>query len=48
MTLINLGNGLIASGAGDKTIKIWDINNQKCIATLMGNESIYTLICKVP
>jgi WD40 repeat protein len=35
--VIHVGDGLIASGADDKTIKIWDIRQKKSACTLSGN-----------
>jgi WD40 repeat protein len=45
LCLMSLPNNRIASGSGDKTIKIWDINSLECIKTLTGhNGSIWCLI----
>lgn len=33
------------SGSRDKTIKIWDVRAEKCIATLVGHDNWVTDIC---
>jgi WD40 repeat protein len=52
-SLIYLGDGKIASGSEDKTVKIWDVknilngysNNYKCLATLTGHtDTVYSLL----
>ena len=43
-SLIQLENGLLASGSADKTIKIWD-KDFKCINTLSGHRyNVFSLI----
>ncbi|MGZ3633495.1 MAG: WD40 repeat domain-containing protein, partial [Parachlamydiaceae bacterium] len=32
-----LGDGNLASGSGDKTIKIWDLESGSCLQTLEGH-----------
>ena len=32
-----LSENILASGSEDKSIKIWDINNRKCIKTISNN-----------
>ena len=40
-----LPDGKIVSASRDRTLKIWDINNYRCIRTLEGHENyIYTVI----
>ena len=46
--LIELYNGLIASGAYDGTIKIWDINTQQCIKIINVSENVLCLLEFVP
>ena len=42
--LSTLSNGNIASGSGDKTIKIWNVSTGECIHTLNGHTScVYAL-----
>ena len=35
----SLANNKLASGSGDKSIKIWNIDSGKCIRTLNGHDS---------
>jgi len=43
--VVELGDGTLASGSWDNTIKIWDINTQQCLRTLKGhNDYIYGLV----
>ena len=44
LAVSNLGDGRVASGSGDKTIRIWDINKRKRISTLNGHTgTVYCL-----
>lgn len=38
----------LASGSRDKTIKVWDVKAEKCIATLVGHDNWVTDICFHP
>jgi len=41
-----LGDGRLASGSGDKTIRIWDLNKGgKCVQTLTGHNCAVTSVC---
>jgi WD40 repeat protein len=34
-------DGRLASSSWDKSIKIWDLSQYKCVATLIGHEGIF-------
>ena len=43
--LIELNNGNLVSGSGDKSIKIWDLENKSCVKTLIGHSGfIFSLL----
>ena len=46
--ILSLDNGYFASGAGDKTIKIWDPNTGECIKTLKGNSDSVNCLAVLP
>ena len=39
LSLVELKNGNLMSGSGDKFIKIWDINTKACIFNINAHES---------
>lgn len=44
VTMIQLGNGNLASGSHDCTIRIWDIDKGECLRTLIHSLKIYLLL----
>ena len=38
----------LASGSRDKTIKIWEVKNAKCVITLVGHDNWVTDLCFHP
>jgi len=48
VSLIELYNGLIATGSYDNTIKIWDINSQQCLKTINETGNVLCLLEFVP
>lgn len=40
----NTNGNILASGSGDKTIKLWNIETQKEIATLYGHNQFITSV----
>jgi WD40 repeat protein len=47
MCLTQLDNSLIAFGSSDRTIKIWDLESDKCIKTLTGHENWVMYISQI-
>ena len=39
-----LEGGLLASGSGDRTVKVWEVASGRCIATLQGHGSYVTSV----
>jgi WD40 repeat protein len=46
-SLISLSDTLVLSASLDKTLKVWDINNYTCIATIVEDTIMYSLL-KLP
>ena len=38
----------LASGSRDKTIKIWEVKNSRCVITLIGHDNWVTDLCFHP
>jgi len=38
----------LASGSRDKTIKVWEVKNSRCIITLIGHDNWVTDLCFHP
>jgi WD40 repeat protein len=41
-------NDYLASGSRDKTIKIWEVKNARCVITLVGHDNWVTDLCFHP
>src|SRR5437868_2793397 len=47
-SLAVLPSGMLASGSNDNSIKVWDVQNQTCIATLPGHTGTVNSLVVLP
>ena len=40
LTITKVGNGSVATGAQDNTVKTWDVQTAKCTKSLTGHSNV--------
>jgi WD40 repeat protein len=48
ISLAALPNGLLASGSGDQTVRVWDVGARACVAVLEGHEESVFALAALP